>query len=42
MRFSIGLLLGFLLGMAATVGYYEFLMPGPDDVTEPAMSEIDK
>jgi hypothetical protein len=37
MRFWIGLLLGVVIGVAATAAYYELWDPGADDVSSQAL-----
>jgi hypothetical protein len=40
MRFSIGFVVGLLIGIAATAAYYELLGPNPNEITEPAVSGV--
>jgi len=38
MRFSIGFVVGLLIGIAATAAYYELVGSEPNEITEPAKS----
>ena len=38
MRFSLGFVVGWFIGIAATAAYYELLGPEPNEIIEPAGS----
>jgi hypothetical protein len=42
MRFSLGFVLGLLIGISATAAYYELVGPEPNAIIEPALGGTGK